>query len=85
MLDTDVIIGNSTTIITWFITTIATSAGMETLLPSNLSIIIGAILGLIFALLNSYFPNKFKFLGNQTETSTTCNNTNTEVKEDEYC
>ncbi len=66
----DELIGNLTTIIMYILSTLGGGAIIETLGgESQSAVIIGALLGLVYAIINSYYPNNFKILGNATQPS----------------
>ena len=48
---------------------------------SQAVIVIGALLGLAYAILNSYYPNNFKFLNNNKKEICNCN---AEILNEEY-
>lgn len=65
MSEREVIIGNLTTIIMFIFSACGGGAIIETLGgTSQVAIIVGAILGLAFSIINAYFPNFFGFLNN---------------------
>lgn len=56
--------GNLTTIIKFVVMTFAPYIGLSEALTNQLIPIIVAIAGFILAYLDAYYPNTFKFLGN---------------------
>ena len=67
MNDKEAIIGNLTTILMFVFSTIGGGAIIESLGgTSQTAILIGAILGLAYSIINAYFPNKFAWLKNNT-------------------
>lgn len=68
MNERDVIIGNLTTILMFVFSTVGGGAIINWLGgTSQAAIIIGACLGLGYAILNAYFPNHMKWLKNNKE------------------
>ena len=68
MSERDVIIGNLTTIIMFVFSTIGGGAIVNWLGgTSQATIFIGACCGLIYSIINAYFPNYLKFLNNNKE------------------
>ena len=64
----EIIIGNLTTILMFVFSAIGGGAIIETLGgTSQASILIGAILGLGYAILNAYFPNHLNILNNNKD------------------
>lgn len=65
MSENEVIIGNLTTIIMFVFSACGGGAIIDALGgTSQTAIVIGAILGLAFSIINAYYPNFFKFLNN---------------------
>ena len=65
MKDNEVIIGNITTIIMFVFSACGGGAIINSLGgTSQVAIVVGAIVGLAYSLLNAYYPNFFKFLNN---------------------
>lgn len=65
MSDNEVIIGNITTIIMFVFSACGGGAIINSLGgTSQVAIVVGAIVGLAYSLLNAYYPNFFKFLNN---------------------
>ena len=61
----EIIIGNLTTILMFVFSAVGGGAIIDVLGgTSQASILIGAILGLAYAILNAYFPNHLKILNN---------------------
>lgn len=82
MQSKDEIIGNLTTIIMYILSTLGGGAIIEALGgESQAVIVIGALLGLAYAILNSYYPNNFKFLKNDKDDTCNCNE---EILNEEY-
>lgn len=68
MSDNEVIIGNLTTIIMFLFSACGGGAIINSLGgTSQVAIVVGAIVGLAYSLLNAYYPNFFKFLNNNRE------------------
>lgn len=61
---TDNLIGNMTTIINWIVLIILPYVSVYGITDSQLSALLTAIIGIIFAIINSKYPNTFAFLGN---------------------
>ena len=75
MNDRDIIIGNLTTIIMFVFATFGGGAIVNWLGgTSQASILIGAILGLGYSIVNAYFPNHMKWLKNNKDIDTIANN-----------
>lgn len=74
MNDKEAIIGNLTTILMFVFSTVGGGAIVEALGgTSQTAIVIGAILGLAYSILNAYFPNKMKWLNNNKDIETIAN------------
>lgn len=68
MSERDIIIGNLTTIIMFVFSTVGGGAIVNWLGgTSQAVIIIGAIIGLAYSIINAYFPNYMKWLGNNKD------------------
>ena len=68
MEDYEATIGNLTTILMFVFSTVGGGAIIESLGgTSQTAILIGAILGLAYSILNAYFPNKLKILNNNKD------------------
>lgn len=66
-------IGNWTTIIMIMFSTCGGGAIIDVLGGSSqAAIFIGAVLGLIFSIVNAYFPDKLKILNNHNNSTCTC-------------
>lgn len=61
---TDNLLGNMTTIINWLVLIILPYVTTYGITDSQLSALLTAIVGIIFAIINSKYPNTFAFLGN---------------------
>lgn len=89
MSEKDVIIGNLTTIIMFVLSALGGGAIIEALGgTSQTAIVIGALLGLGYSILNAYFPNQFKFLNNHRKeindiSECVCNQTDSEYESDD--
>lgn len=59
--------GNVTTIITWISFLILPYVATYGITHEQLTALISAIIGIVWAIYNSKHPNDFEFLGNQTE------------------
>jgi len=68
MSENEVIIGNITTIIMFVFSTLGGGAIIDSLGgTSQVAIVIGAVIGLTFSIVNAYYPNFFKFLNNNRQ------------------
>ena len=61
---TDNLLGNVTTIINWLVLMILPYVSVYGITDSQLSALLTAIIGIVFAIINSKYPNTFAFLGN---------------------
>lgn len=63
----DNLLGNATTLINWLALMILPYVSAYGVTHSQLTALLGAILGISFAIINSTYPNTFAFLGNNEE------------------
>ena len=83
MSEREIIIGNLTTIIMFVFSTIGGGAIVNWLGgTSQAGILIGAILGLLYSIINAYFPNHMKWLKNNKDNISSVANT---IPESETC
>lgn len=61
---TDNLLGNVTTIINWLVLIILPYVSVYGITDSQLTALLTAIIGIVFAIINSKYPNTFAFLGN---------------------
>lgn len=61
---TDNILGNLTTIINWIVLIILPYVSVYGITDNQLTALITAVVGIVFAIINSKYPNTFAFLGN---------------------
>ena len=61
---TDNLLGNVTTIINWLVLIILPYVSVYGVTDSQLTALLTAIIGIVFAIINSKYPNTFAFLGN---------------------
>ena len=60
----DNLLGNVTTIINWLVLLILPYVSVYGITDNQLSALLTAIIGILFAIVNSKYPNTFAFLGN---------------------
>lgn len=63
----DNLLGNCTTIINWLVLIILPYVSAYGITDSQLTALLSAFLGIIFAIINSKYPNTFAFLGNNEQ------------------
>ena len=61
---TDNLLGHVTTIINWLVLIILPYVSVYGVTDSQLTALLTAIIGIVFAIINSKYPNTFAFLGN---------------------
>ena len=61
----DNLTGNLTTIINWIALLILPYVAGYGVTQDLLVALISSVIGIVFAVINSYYPNTFKFLGNK--------------------